>query len=102
MAVKEIVTLVSQVSIGAIVTFFAILLWSHTREVEWMLLITGAIVWYVGIIIGVFSVFGIIAGPLYIIPGIIDVDLVLKIIPQILYGSAFIVRLVKVVKGIEY
>ena len=102
MAAKDIVMLISQISIGALVTFFAILLWSHTREVEWMLAIMGAIVSYVEVIIHTLSLLGVIAGGIYLVPGVIDLDLILKILPQILYGSAFIVHLVKLVKGIEY
>ncbi len=102
MAAKDIVMLISQVSIGALVTFFAILLWSHTREIEWMLVIMGAIISYVEVIIRTLTLLGVINGGVYLVPGIIDVDFILKILPQVLYGSAFIVHLVKLVKGIEY
>ena len=102
MAIKDIVMFTSQVSVGAIVTFFAILLWSHTREVEWMLVIVGAIITYIKIIVHTLTVLGVIQGEMYLVPNIVDVELVLEILPQVLYGSAFIVHLVKIIKGIEY
>ncbi len=102
MAEKDIIMLVSQVSVGAVVTFFAILLWSHTREIEWMLVIMGAIITYIGIILHTLLLFGVIQGNLYIIPGIIDLPLIFQILPQLLYGSAFIVHLMRLMKGIEY
>lgn len=102
MALKDIIMLTSQVSVGAIVTFFAILLWSHTREIEWMLVIMGALLKYVEILVHTLILLGVIQGDIYLIPKYVDVELVLKILPQIFYGAAFIVKLVKIMRGTEY
>jgi len=101
MALKDIIMLTSQVSVGAIVTFFAILLWSHTREIEWMLVIMGALLKYVEILIHTLILLGVIQGDIYIIPRYVDVELLLKILPQLFYGAAFIVKLAKIVRGME-
>lgn len=102
MALKDIIMLTSQVSVGAIVTFFAILLWSHTREIEWMLVIMGALLKYVEILVHTLILLGVIQGDIYLIPKYVDVELVLKILPHIFYGAAFIVKLVKIMRGTEY
>ncbi len=102
MALKDIIMLTSQVSVGAIVTFFAILLWSHTREIEWMLVIMGALLKYVEILVHTLMLLGVIQGDIYIIPRYVDVELLLKILPQLFYGAAFIVKLVKIMRGTEY
>jgi len=102
MALKDIIMLTSQVSVGAIVTFFAILLWSHTREIEWMLVILGALLKYVEILVHTLILLGVIQGDIYIIPRYVDVELLLKILPQLFYGAAFIVKLVKIMRGTEY
>ncbi len=102
MALKDIIMLTSQVSVGARVTFFAILLWSHTREIEWMLVIMGAFLKYVEILVLTLMLLGVIQGDIYIIPRYVDVELLLKILPQLFYGAAFIVKLVKIMRGTEY
>lgn len=101
MSVKDIIMMASQVSIGAIVTFLAILLWSHTREVEWMLIIMGVVIKYVEILIDIFTLLGVVKAEIYLIPNMVDIELILKILPPLFYGAAFIVHLVRIKNGVE-
>ncbi len=95
MPLKEVVMITSQIAAGAVVSFLAIILWSHTREVEWVLIIIGVIVKYVQILVSSFSTLGIIQSEFYI-------EMILRILPLIFYSLAFITRLVKIKRGVEY
>lgn len=99
---KEIIMIVSQLAAGAIATFTAIMLWSQTRDIEWMLVIIGVILKYVEIIVSSFSLLGIIQPEIFLIQGILDIGTVLKLLPLLFYSSAFIIRLVKIKNGTEY
>ena len=102
MPLREIIVITSQIAAGAVVTFLAIILWSQTREVEWVLIIIGVLVKYVQILVSSFSVLGIIQSKIYIVPEVIDMETVLKVLPLIFYSLAFIARLVKIKRGVEY
>ena len=98
---KDIIMLISEISVGAVLTFLAIMLWSHTREVEWMLIIVGVIVKYGQIIILTLTMLGVVSSDLPVIPGVVDVNLILKILPDIFFIAAFIVHLTRIMKGVE-
>ena len=102
MALKEIIMITSQLAAGALASFTAIMLWSQTREIEWMLVIIGVILKYIEIIISSFTVLGIIQPEVYLIQDILDIGTVLKFLPLLFYSSAFIIRLVKIKNGMEY
>jgi hypothetical protein len=46
----DIVYLLSRVGVSAVATFLAILLWSRTRDLAWMLIVIGVIAGYADII----------------------------------------------------
>lgn len=102
MPLKDIVMISSQLTAGAVVTFLAIMLWSQTREVEWVLVIIGVLLKYVQILVSSFSTLGIIQSEIYIISKVVDLETLLKILPLIFYSLAFITRLVKIKRGVEY
>ena len=95
MAVRDIIIILSQISFGAIATFLAILYWSHTRDIAWMLIIVSVIVQYGQIMYSTFRMFGILGGDIFIIKDILDVGTLLSVIPLIFISSAFIVLLAR-------
>jgi len=95
MAVRDIIIILSQISFGAIATFLAILYWSHTRDIAWMLIIVSVIVQYGQIMYSTFRMFGILGGDIFIIKDILDVGALLSVIPLIFISSAFIVLLAR-------
>ncbi len=95
MAVKDIVLIISQISFGAIATFLAILYWSHTRDIAWLLIIIGVIVQYGQIMYSTFMMFGVLGNDLFIIKDVLDIGTLLSIFPLIFISSAFIVMLVR-------
>ena len=95
MAASDIATILSQISFGAVATFLAIMYWSHTRDIAWMLIIVSVIVQYGQIMYSTFRMFGILGGDIYIIKNILDIGTLLSIIPLVFISSAFIVLLVR-------
>ncbi len=95
MAARDIVIILSRISFGAIATFLAILYWSHTRDIAWMLIIVSVIVQYGQIMYSTFKLFGMLGGDIFIIKDVLDVGTLLSVISLILTISAFIVLLVR-------
>jgi len=60
MSTGMIVYLVSRIVIAATATFLAIILWSRTRDIAWMLMVIGTIASYADIIFSLLVSFGII------------------------------------------
>ena len=60
MDLGQAVFILSRLILGAIASFLAILLWSRTRDLAWMLVIIGAIAAYVETIYTILNLFGII------------------------------------------
>ena len=54
------VIIISKVIIGGIGTFFAVLLWSKTRDAAWIFVILGVIVEYIAIIYSTLEMFGVV------------------------------------------
>jgi hypothetical protein len=97
MDLTEIGVLV-RLCVGAIATFCAILLWARTRDLAWILVVTGVLLAYAGFIYDALTwlgllpweeekVFGLSAGLL--------AHLALDNLPTLLYTAAFIVALAR-------
>ncbi len=99
MALSEMVTVISQISFGAIATFMAILFWSHTRDTAWMLIIIAVIIRYGQIMYSTFIKFGILGGDLFIIRDLLDVGTLLSVLPLIFITISFIVLMVRFNRG---
>ena len=55
----EILFIVSRLTTGALAAFFAIMLWSKTRDIAWMLMVIGTITAYVETVYSILVLFGI-------------------------------------------
>ena len=44
METAELITLIIKLGVGALATFFAIVLWSMTRDTAWLFIIMGVII----------------------------------------------------------
>ena len=86
----EFFLILSRLGVGAIVTFFAILLWSQTREVSWVLVIIGTLVSYAEIVFTTLERFGIITGELFTVSGFPMFRILLLNLPMVFYTCAFI------------
>jgi len=81
--------------LGGIAAFFAIMLWSKTRDPAWMSLVAGAITSYAGIVFDMMVDLGIIVPGGVQINGIPLAILLFTIIPPLFFILAFILMLVR-------
>ena len=90
----EILFIVSRLTTGALAAFFAIMLWSKTRDIAWMLMVIGTIAAYVETVYSILVLFGITGNQLSI--GSVPVAAIL--LPNLRTGffiAAFIVMVVR-------
>ena len=97
MAFDEISILV-KLLVGAVGTFCAILLWSKSRDVAWVLVVIGVLVSYAGIIFDTLDRFGLVVWDEFVVlglPGFALIQAVLTNLPMLLYSIAFVVVLAR-------
>jgi hypothetical protein len=58
----QIIFMTSRLVLGAAAAFFAIMLWSKTRDAAWMLMVIGALAAYVEIVYSILDMSGITGG----------------------------------------
>ena len=90
----EIVFIVSRLTTGALAAFFAIMLWSKTRDIAWMLMVIGTIAAYVETVYSILVLFGITGSQLSI--GSVPVAAIL--LPNLrtaFFIAAFVVMVVR-------
>ena len=91
----HLVYIISRLSLGALAAFFAILLWSKTRDVAWMLMVIGAITAYVDTVYSILELFGITGGNLLFIGSMPVISIILPNLPTIFFVSAFAVMVAR-------
>jgi hypothetical protein len=67
MSVGDTVLLVSRLATAAVAAFLAILLWSRTRDLAWMLIVIGVIASYAEILFDLLSRIGLLDESFYIL-----------------------------------
>ncbi len=91
----QVLLFIVKLVLGGVLAFLAIMLWSRTRDPSWMVLVTGAIVSYVGIVFDLMVKLGIIIPCTILVRGIpLDV-LLITALPQIFFILAFILMLLR-------
>lgn len=78
---------------GAVAAFFAILLWSRTRDMPWVLVIVGTIVLYAEIVYSTLARFGVVGRDAWTVSGVPLFQLLLANLPPAFYVAAFIVMI---------
>jgi hypothetical protein len=87
--------------LGAVATFFAILLWSKTRDAAWILIILGTLISYAEIVFSTLEKFGILGDVVIAVAGLPRlpvnqiVQTLLVNLPLVLYTVAFIILIVR-------
>ena len=90
----EIVFIVSRLTTGALAAFFAIMLWSKTRDIAWMLMVIGTIAAYVETVYSILVLFGITGTQL----SIGSVPLAVILLPNLrtaFFIAAFVVMVIR-------
>ncbi len=95
----ELVEVLVRLIVGAISSFFAILLWAKTRDSAWMLIIAGTIAYYGYVVYETLQIFGVVASEVYVVPGIVSTSVVLENFPPLLFSIGFILMLVRIGRG---
>ena len=91
----QTIHIISQLSLGAIVTFLAILLWPKTRDAAWMLVIVGTIVTYIEIVYSILNSFGI-GGEGFLHIGTVPlITFLLPIVRMVFFIAAFVIMVIR-------
>jgi hypothetical protein len=90
----ELLYVTSRLVLGAAASFLAIMVWSKTRDIAWMLMVMGIIALYADIVYSVFDMLGI-RGDLIFIGSVPLMALILSNLPIILFIAAFLVMAIR-------
>ncbi len=94
METAELVGIIVKLGVGALATFFAIVLWSMTRDSAWLFIIMGVILRYGGIMYDTFQLFGILTNETLVL-GLPLVTLLLTNLPYVFFTVAFIIMIAR-------
>lgn len=90
----EILFIVSRLTTGALAAFFAIMLWSKTRDVAWMLIVIGTIAAYVETVYSILDLFGL-AGTRFSVGSVPVAAILLPNLRTGFFIAAFVVMVVR-------
>lgn len=93
MSTGDLILSVIKLAAGGFAAFFAILLWSKTRDTAWMSLVAGTVTSYAGIVYEILYGFGLFTKGMIEIFGISIASLFFTIVPPLFYIAAFIIML---------
>ncbi len=93
MSPGDTVLLVSRLATAAVAAFLAILLWSRTRDIAWMLIVIGVIASYADILFGLLSQLGLVDESRYSLLGIPIGRALLSNLPYLFLCSALLVMI---------
>ena len=91
----QLVYILSRLSLGALASFFAIMLWSKTRDVAWMLMVIGTIAAYVETVHAILNLFGITGGDILLVGSVPLISIVLPCLPTVFIIAALAVMVVR-------
>jgi hypothetical protein len=91
----QTVFILSQLVLGAVAALFAIILWSKTRDIAWMLIVIGTIVVYIEIVHSILGIFGLSGGDFFSIGSVPLVSFVLPSLRMISFIAAFLIMIIR-------
>jgi len=94
----EITYITSRLVLGALAAFFAIILWSKTRDIAWMLMVVGTIAAYAETVYAILDTFGITSGAGPSLGSVPLVSIILPNVPTLFFTTAFIVMVVRKIR----
>ena len=95
MDLGEIIHILSRLILGALASFFAIMLWSRTRDIAWMLMVIGTIAAYIGTVYAILNNFGMTGGSIFVIGSVPFMLIFLPCLPTLLFIAAFAVMVAR-------
>ena len=91
MDMGQILFISTRLVLGAAASFFAIMLWSKTRDAAWMLMVIGIIIAYIDIVYSILDFFGIGGGNFFVIGSVPIISFILSPLQLIFFIAAFAV-----------
>jgi hypothetical protein len=91
----QLVYIISRLFMGALAAFLAILLWSKTRDMAWMLMVIGVIAAYVDTVYSILVLFGIAGGNLPSAGSMPVLSIIFPCLPTAFFIAAFTVMVIR-------
>jgi biotin transporter BioY len=91
----EVIYIATRLALGALASFFAIMLWSKTRDVAWMLMVAGTIAAYVETVYSILERFGITGRGWGGAGSMRFLSIVLPCLPEAFFIAAFVVMVIR-------
>jgi hypothetical protein len=91
----EIIFIFSRLILGALTAFFAVMLWSKTRDAAWMLMVIGALAAYVSNIYSILEMIGITDTMTVTVGSVPLAAILIPNLPAVFILSAFLVMLTR-------
>lgn len=91
----ETIYVSSRLILGALASFFAIMLWSKTRDAAWMFMVMGTIAAYVETVYSILDLFGITVANTLMIGSVSLAAIVLPCLRTIFFIIAFLVMVIR-------
>jgi hypothetical protein len=95
MDLGESVYVSSRLILGALASFFAIMLWTKTRDAAWMLMVIGTIAAYVETVYSILELFGIAGDNVLMIGSVSLAAILLPCLQTLFFIAAFLVMVVR-------
>ena len=89
------VYLISRLFVAGIMTFLAIILWSRTRDMAWMLIVIGAVSSYAEVLFDILVRFGLLDEAKLSVMGLPLARIVFSSLPYIFLSIAFLVMIAR-------
>jgi hypothetical protein len=91
----EIIYITSRLVLGALASFFAIMLWSKTRDVAWMFMVIGTVAAYIETVYSILDMFGITGGDAFVIGSVPVAAIALPALRTIFFIAAFLIMVIR-------
>jgi hypothetical protein len=91
----QLIYILSRLILGALASFFAIMLWSRTRDIAWILMVIGTIAAYVETVYSILRLFGIAGGNLFVIGTMPFMSILLPSLPTAFFAAALAVMVIR-------
>jgi hypothetical protein len=91
----QILFIISRLVLGAFASFFAIMLWSRTRDVAWMLMVIGTIAAYIETVYSIMDLFGITENDALLVGSVPVAAILLPCLRTIFFIAAFLIMVIR-------
>ena len=89
MDLGQVVYILSRLILGALASFFAIMLWSKTRDLAWMFMVIGIIAAYVETVYSILNLLGLAGRNILAIGSVPFMSILLSCLPTAFFIAAF-------------